>query len=129
MPWEFGGFVNVSLRPLPPAPVPEPDTYAMLLAGLGILGFMARHRKQQAPQSDSAVINTDPASAGFVILRQHPPRCGCRVLSRARLSPGRPALALAQKVRFLCTLNMLQMCETKFKSTHKDREHANEKFD
>gem|GEM_PF-2421331 len=27
-------------------PVPEPETYAMLLAGLGLLGFMARGRKE-----------------------------------------------------------------------------------
>ena len=27
------------------APVPEPETYAMLLAGLGVLGFAARRRK------------------------------------------------------------------------------------
>jgi len=26
--------------------VPEPETYAMLMAGLGLLGFMARRRKQ-----------------------------------------------------------------------------------
>ncbi|PTR16067.1 putative secreted protein with PEP-CTERM sorting signal [Nitrosospira sp. Nsp2] len=25
--------------------IPEPETYAMLLAGLGLLGFIARHRK------------------------------------------------------------------------------------
>jgi hypothetical protein len=31
--------VNVS-------PVPEPESYAMLLAGLGLLGFMARRRQQ-----------------------------------------------------------------------------------
>jgi uncharacterized protein YjiK len=30
------------------APVPEPETYAMLLAGLGLLGFVARRRKQAA---------------------------------------------------------------------------------
>ena len=28
------------------APVPEPETYGMMLAGLGIVGFMARRRKQ-----------------------------------------------------------------------------------
>ncbi len=28
--------------------VPEPETYAMMLAGLGLLGFAARRRKQQA---------------------------------------------------------------------------------
>lgn len=30
------------------SPVPEPETYAMLLAGLGLLGFSARNRKQAA---------------------------------------------------------------------------------
>jgi hypothetical protein len=28
-------------------PIPEPETYAMLLAGLGLLGVVARRRKQQ----------------------------------------------------------------------------------
>ncbi len=30
------------------APIPEPETYAMMLAGLGLLGVMARRRKQKA---------------------------------------------------------------------------------
>jgi choice-of-anchor A domain-containing protein len=30
---------------LPTSPVPEPETYAMLLAGLGLVGFLARRRK------------------------------------------------------------------------------------
>ncbi len=36
----FGGAVSMA------APVPEPETYGMLLAGLGVLGFLARRRKQ-----------------------------------------------------------------------------------
>jgi hypothetical protein len=29
-----------------PSPIPEPQTYAMLLAGLGLIGFIARRKKQ-----------------------------------------------------------------------------------
>jgi hypothetical protein len=37
-----------AVRPGDVAPIPEPESYAMLLAGLGLLGFLARRRKQQA---------------------------------------------------------------------------------
>jgi hypothetical protein len=37
----FGGAVML-------APVPEPETYGMLLGGLGVLGFLARRRKMQS---------------------------------------------------------------------------------
>jgi hypothetical protein len=33
------------------APVPEPETYAMMLAGLGLLGVVARRRKQKSVAS------------------------------------------------------------------------------
>jgi len=34
------------LTPTPQSFLPEPETYAMLLAGLGLMGFVARRRKQ-----------------------------------------------------------------------------------
>ena len=39
----FQSFSNQTL-----APVPEPETYAMLLGGLGVVGVVSRRRKQQA---------------------------------------------------------------------------------
>jgi hypothetical protein len=39
---------NAQGEPEPVPGVPEPETYAMLLAGLGLLGFIARRRKQRA---------------------------------------------------------------------------------
>lgn len=43
----FSYAYNMSVVPVtpPPPPIPEPETYAMLLAGLGLIGFMARRRK------------------------------------------------------------------------------------
>ena len=40
-----GGTYNVNLLA---APVPEPETYAMLLAGLGLMGAVARRRSKTA---------------------------------------------------------------------------------
>jgi hypothetical protein len=37
----YGGTIDVA------APVPEPATYGMLIGGMGVLGFLARRRKQQ----------------------------------------------------------------------------------
>jgi hypothetical protein len=39
---------DVSMTQAPAAIVPEPETYAMLLAGLGIVGFTASRRKRLA---------------------------------------------------------------------------------
>jgi hypothetical protein len=39
---------NLSSPNASPLPVPEPETYAMMLAGLGLLGVAARRRKQKA---------------------------------------------------------------------------------
>ena len=39
---------GIGNAPLAPSAVPEPETYTMMLVGLGILGFVARRRKQVA---------------------------------------------------------------------------------
>lgn len=39
---------SLDLQSPPVTPVPEPETYAMMLAGLGLLGVIARRRKQKS---------------------------------------------------------------------------------
>lgn len=44
----FGGYVQVTKATLPPpisAPIPEPATWAMAIAGMGIVGMAMRRRK------------------------------------------------------------------------------------
>lgn len=43
-----GVYSLTAIQPPVAVPVPEPETYAMLLAGLGLLSFTARRRKQSA---------------------------------------------------------------------------------
>jgi hypothetical protein len=42
-----GSSGTISLTASPIAAIPEPEIYAMLAAGLGLMGFVARRRKQQ----------------------------------------------------------------------------------
>ena len=44
----FSGIEHVALDNVSITPVPEPETYAMMLAGLGLLGVVARRRKQKS---------------------------------------------------------------------------------
>jgi hypothetical protein len=43
-----GGYSGDQNYTVPVAAVPEPETYAMVLAGLVLIGFTARHRKQNS---------------------------------------------------------------------------------
>ena len=40
------GLSHASLYTAAVTPVPEPETYALMLAGLGAMGFVARRRRQ-----------------------------------------------------------------------------------
>jgi len=43
---QLGGSYLGFISTFVPTPVPEPSTYAMLFAGLGVVGFLARRRQQ-----------------------------------------------------------------------------------
>jgi hypothetical protein len=43
--WKVSTPVDVSIAATPISPVPEPETYAMFLAGLGLMGTIALRRK------------------------------------------------------------------------------------
>ena len=40
---------NPQIQSFIAASVPEPETYAMMLAGFGLIGFIVRRRKDQDP--------------------------------------------------------------------------------
>jgi PEP-CTERM motif len=47
LPFNGNGFLSLQYTAIT-APVPEPETYAMLLAGLGLMGAVARRRKNRS---------------------------------------------------------------------------------
>ncbi|WP_374278309.1 PEP-CTERM sorting domain-containing protein [Azonexus sp.] len=46
-PWSALSNTSVATVSYSLAPVPEPESYAMLLAGLGVMGFVARRRQKR----------------------------------------------------------------------------------
>jgi hypothetical protein len=45
---------NASASPPAPPPIPEPETYALMIAGLSLLGFIARRRKTSEQETSFA---------------------------------------------------------------------------
>jgi hypothetical protein len=43
----FTGSISVTAGAVQPPPIPEPGSYAMMLAGLGVVGFIAARRRQR----------------------------------------------------------------------------------
>jgi len=46
--WMTNSYYKYDISVIGVVPVPEPETYAMLLAGLGLMGAVARRRKLAA---------------------------------------------------------------------------------
>jgi hypothetical protein len=53
---------NASASPPAPLPIPEPETYALMIAGLSLLGFIARRRKASGLESRSFNLSNPIAS-------------------------------------------------------------------
>jgi len=50
LPFSGNGFLSLQYTALT-APVPEPETYALMLAGLGLVGFVARRKQKKSQQA------------------------------------------------------------------------------
>ena len=50
LPFNGSGFLSLQYTALT-APVPEPETYALMLAGLGLIGFVARRKQKKSQQA------------------------------------------------------------------------------
>jgi hypothetical protein len=50
---EFNGINNIAFSV---TPIPEPSTYALMLAGLGVVGFAARRRQRAAAAERLAAV-------------------------------------------------------------------------
>lgn len=44
----IGGAYSLTMNAVPTAPIPEPESYAMLLAGLGLMGTIAHRRRKNS---------------------------------------------------------------------------------
>jgi hypothetical protein len=66
------------------AAIPEPETYAMLLAGLGLLGFFAQRRKQKSLLHLHQWHSHRPRFVAFLHCGIRPARASARWLSCAR---------------------------------------------
>ncbi len=52
----LGRLLDFSQGPIFIGPIPEPETYAMMLAGLGLVGFIARRRKISGAITEQGLI-------------------------------------------------------------------------